>query len=557
MQKACRNCGRSFVITQDDLSFYERTAPVLDGKKFTLPSPTLCPACRLQRRLAYRNQIYVYRRPSSTTGEPIFSMFPEGTPFPVIANDEWWSDRWNPLNYGTPFDFSRPFFPQFEELRNSVPHRALSAHHVENCDYCNNISLARNCYLTFSTSRAEDCLYCETAWHSRDCIDCTYTNASELCEDCVMCERCYNLQNSAYCESCSDSIFLLHCTSCEHCFGCTNLRRKQYCIFNEQFSKQEYEVRLREFRTNSHRSREEICRRVHSFFLTQPRPHTFMESTENASGDFLFHAKDVRESFLIRNGERLTHCFHLENARDCLDFSLTGNNAERIYECSTCGINIFNLKFCVLCHEGCSDLQYCVICVGCQDCFGCVSLRHHRYCILNKQYTKKEYERLLPQILEHMTRTGEYGEFFAIALSPIPYNHSLAQRFYPLTHAEVETRGLQWHEKHSIDLTKAMETDALPDGLPASDDPIIVKSARSSVPFLITAQEISRYRKLHVPLPRQTYSERMEERASQMRGVQLYERACQRTGRKILTTFPPDTPWIVWDREEYEKVFEG
>ena len=56
------------------------------------------------------------------------------------------------------------------------------------------------------------------------------------------------------------------------------------------------------------------------------------------------------------------------------------------------------------------------------DCFGCVSIRNKKYCILNKQYTKEEYEELLPKIIAHMSempfiskQTGTkfaYGDFF-------------------------------------------------------------------------------------------------------------------------------------------------
>jgi len=31
-----------------------------------------------------------------------------------------------------------------------------------------------------------------------------------------------------------------------------------------------------------------------------------------------------------------------------------------------------------------------------------------KYCILNKQYSKEEYEELVPKIIEHMQKTGEW-----------------------------------------------------------------------------------------------------------------------------------------------------
>ena len=31
---------------------------------------------------------------------------------------------------------------------------------------------------------------------------------------------------------------------CEHCFGCVALQHKKYCIFNKQYTKEEYEAKL-------------------------------------------------------------------------------------------------------------------------------------------------------------------------------------------------------------------------------------------------------------------------------------------------------------------------
>lgn len=39
--------------------------------------------------------------------------------------------------------------------------------------------------------------------------------------------------------------------------------------------------------------------------------------------------------------------------------------------------------------------------------FGCANMRDKQYCILNKQYTHEEYEKLVPQIIEKMQADGE------------------------------------------------------------------------------------------------------------------------------------------------------
>jgi len=67
----------------------------------------------------------------------IFSHFDDDVPFPVYERDYWWSDKWDGLDYGRDFDFSKPFFEQFKELYHVAPALGQSAFSIENCDYCN------------------------------------------------------------------------------------------------------------------------------------------------------------------------------------------------------------------------------------------------------------------------------------------------------------------------------------------------------------------------------------------------------------------------------------
>ncbi|MBU0626695.1 hypothetical protein KKH82_04680 [Patescibacteria group bacterium] len=80
--------------------------------------------------------------------------------------------------------------------------------------------------------------------------------------------------------------------------------------------------------------------------------------------------------------------------------------------------------------------MYCSCCRNIKDCFGCISLNNAQYCILNKQYTKVEYETLVPKIIEHMTKTEERGEFFPSSISPFGYNETVASEYYHLTKEE-------------------------------------------------------------------------------------------------------------------------
>ena len=96
--RKCQNCKKDFVIDPDDFNFYE---------KINVPAPTFCPECRLIRRLASTNERVLYKRKCDLTGEEIISMFPSDAPFPVYETEAWYSDKWDPYQYGMDYNFKK------------------------------------------------------------------------------------------------------------------------------------------------------------------------------------------------------------------------------------------------------------------------------------------------------------------------------------------------------------------------------------------------------------------------------------------------------------------
>src|SRR3990167_6999325 len=121
MSNSCKQCGFAFSFDQQDLDFYQRISPQISGKKYEMSLPTLCPDCRNQRRQMFRNDRTFYARKCDLSGKQFISIFAPGTPYKVYHPDAWYGDKWNAMDYGREFDFSRPFFEQFKELMIDVP----------------------------------------------------------------------------------------------------------------------------------------------------------------------------------------------------------------------------------------------------------------------------------------------------------------------------------------------------------------------------------------------------------------------------------------------------
>ncbi|MDD4628673.1 MAG: hypothetical protein PHE68_04765 [Candidatus Peribacteraceae bacterium] len=549
MQKTCRQCSAPFGIFPEDKKFY---------REMGVPEPALCPFCRMIRRLAYRNERHLYHRKCDLTGRQIISAFSTDKPFPVYSIDAWWSDDWDPLSFGREFNMSRPFFGQFFELRDRVPRMALQQQQpMENSEYCNCASKNRNCYLIFSSNRSEECYYGSWINDARNCIDNLNLDQCDLCYECVSCRSCYRLLWSRDCINCSDSAFLRSCTGCKNCFGGSNLVNRQYVVFNVQKTKEQYEAFLKEVNVGSFAVVERIREKVDAELADLKAKEYHGANIEASSGDYLRDCRRAHLCFECDRCEDVRYCQCIYDARDCMDHSYWGGRAERCYDCQACGYDLHDLKFCNLCWSGCSDLIYCDHCFSCQYCFGCVSLKKKQYCIFNRQYSREEYENLVPQIITHMKESGEWGQFFPVAQSPFAYNESLAQEHDPLPKTEVVRRGWQWHEEEDGRKENYLGPPVIaPDDILNVPDAICSQILTCSVtgrPFKIIPQELKFYRETGIPLPRRCPDQRHAERMSLRNPRTLWKRTCAKCQKSIETSYAPERPEKVYCEECYLK----
>ena len=171
MIRECKNCTTKFEIDQEDQSFYQR---------MKVSEPTFCPSCRMQRRLAARNDRFLYKSKSDLSGEPLITMYNPKYRFTIYEYKEWWSDLWEPFQYGKDFDFNKSFFEQFSELQKAVPRFNIFNSKSENSDYVNYVTNSKNCYLLYGSWFNEDCMYSQTLNECKNCFDNLFLDKSLL-----------------------------------------------------------------------------------------------------------------------------------------------------------------------------------------------------------------------------------------------------------------------------------------------------------------------------------------------------------------------------------------
>lgn len=567
--KACQNCAKNFEIDSEDKEFY---------KKMSTPSPTFCPMCRAQRRLTFRNERGLYKRKCDYSGKDIFSMYAPDSPVKVYDRDIWLSDEWDALDYGRDIDWTRPFLAQLYELMLEVPFKSNNVIRGSNSPYSNNATDPKNCYLVFNTTNPEDSMYCNGVNYVRDCVDVSHVSKSETCHQSFWLQNCSQTHYSSQCADSSDMWFSRDCIGCMNCFGCVNLKKKNYCFFNEQLTKEEYENKVAEYNIETRNGLKRAILDTRMFWDKFPvKEHQGLKNT-NCSGSYVTNSKNVRDSFLVRECENVRYSQYLQEtpgAKDCYDYTSWGDSAELLYEAVSCGTGVQNCKFAWINQENTHDAEYSMTCTqGCEYIFGCIGLRKKQYCILNKQYTKEEYEELIPKIKKHMDdipyvdnsgRVYKYGEFFPTEFSPWAYNETLAQEYFPMTKEEAITKGYRWRDVETKDYQPTMKTEDVPNDIRFTEDSItkeIIECAHKgecnqncTKAFRIIPDELSFYKKIGVPVPTLCPACRTMERLKMRLKMDLYDRGCMNIGCKntFRTGYSPESGAIVYCESCYQK----
>lgn len=122
--KKCTLTGQEFHITDRDMVFYDTISPVIGGKKYSIPTPTLCPDERCRRRTSHRNESKLYNAKSALSGKPIVTLYAPREDLKSVLREEWFSDQWNPLTYATEFDTNKEFFGQYTTMQQPIPRAA-------------------------------------------------------------------------------------------------------------------------------------------------------------------------------------------------------------------------------------------------------------------------------------------------------------------------------------------------------------------------------------------------------------------------------------------------
>ncbi len=429
---------------------------------------------------------------------------------------------------------------------------------------------------------AENVFYSQGAWQVKDSLD-TYTlMKSENCYEDVLCGSIYNTHFTYDSDECLDSMFLISCLGLNNCLGCVNLRHKKYCIFNEQYSKEEYEEKLKQYDFGSYSGLTKFKEEYNNFLKTQFRRYAFIYKSVNVTGDNILNCRNSKMIFdAYDKVEDSKYAIHTMEMKDGYDGYGIGAKGESLYEGVDFGHNSARMAFGVLTHSS-MDMRYTYMCYSSKNLFGCIGLRNQEYCILNKKYSKKEYEELLPKIIEHMNempfvdkkgRVYKYGEFFPTDLCPFAYNETIAGEYFPLNIEKAKEYDFKWKEKEHKDYDVEIKTEEIPDHINDTPDSIVGKTIecmhngecndQCTEAFKIVPEELQFYKRMNLALPRLCPNCRHFDRLRRRNPVKIWHRQCMCTkehqhhagGCKVEfeTSYAPDRPEVIYCEKCYQQ----
>jgi len=516
--KKCRGCSNQFAINPADAKFYERV---------NATAPEYCPACRMQRRIAHRNERTLYKRTCDSCKKEIVAIYPAKTPWPVYCGTCWWGDGWDAKSFGREYDLKRPFFDQLKELQSKVPRIGLLSLNSVNSEYTNNSSDNKNCYLLFAAEKNEDSMYGRLIQNSKSIVDAAWVYDSELCYECIDCRQCYQCLFSERCQTSTDLLFCFDVRHSKNCILSTNLRHAQYYIENKPYSKEEYEKKKKEILA-SQDTITEAKKRFEELKGAALVKYAFQTKCVDATGDYLFNCHEVRGMFDASNAKACAYMADAEDPIDCVD----GNNM--YYKPELCldimsTLQAYNSKHSTFIFY-CTNVEYSDNSHNCQDCFGCIGLKKSNYCILNKQYSPEDYQKVKQQIVESMKKEGTYGSFIPPAMAPFGYNEALVRDYFPLSKEEAIKKGFWWQEATTGTTGKeTIKRGAIPKTIEEVKDSMVnevLACEACGLNFRITPAELAFYRRMHLPLPTKDFECRHQERLKKRTPRKLWHRQC-------------------------------
>ncbi len=544
-------CEGDFAIEDGDIEFL---------RMLRVPPPNFCPTCRRIRRLPHMGMTQLFKRSCNAPGhrEMMISIFPSNCPFPVYDYKYFIGDEFDPLTFGIDYVSTDDHLKVLWSLRQRFPVPSFLNRDPAsvNSDYSNGGRNTKNAYYAGGCFDCEDIWYSNFVVRSNMVMDSRTIRDSDHVYESVYGDHLYKCSFTYFSRNSSDSMFLFDCHNCTDCFGCVNLRNKKHCIWNEQHTKEEYEIFMQSLRPLSRTKIKECKEKFWDMVKELPMNASHNVSVENVSGVTLVNSRNLYDVVDAQNAENVRHADSSLGHHDSMDILFSGKS-DHLYGTTNIGSSSSWVKFSVS-SKYCTNSEFIFNSKNLNCCFMCFGLQNKSYCILNRQYEPEEYFRIIDAIKVSLLEKGEYGDGIGIEYSAQAYNISLAHTAYPLTAEEICALGgyVASEPETNIGTTEALSTDEVPEIIDAVNDSILDKAINCETvgrPFRIVPTELAFYREMKLPLPIDHPQIRMKENLSMVPTGKMFKAVCAKCKKNIFSIFDSNKGYNLYCESCYQK----
>ena len=374
----------------------------------------------------------------------LISRYPESNRINICSIEQFEEIREDFIKNGLEYNFQKNGFENYKILSKKIKSSTLIQFwNNENSNFSDVSVNAKNAYLSRVIT-----LWSENAYYSM-LVRINSVNIfnsffvvdnSEVIYFCKSIHSSYKIFYSKYIKNCSDVRFSSNLTGCKECIDCDNLENESYCIWNIKYEKKEYFER-----------KSEILSQKSNFLNNYKKLENKWKNhnSSNVNWDNIIESEDVLNwsfVFNLKNWNNTLFVWSTAWAENWFDFLIwwEGNNDIYWVNNSWWGCqNIFNSV-----QVGWStDIYYSQNIETCSHLLFCNGLKNKSYCILNKQYTKSEWEILADKIFKQMESDWILWDFFPGNINPFYFNDTIAGMLWDFTKEEVESKWYLWRDE--------------------------------------------------------------------------------------------------------------
>jgi hypothetical protein len=128
---------------------------------------------------------------------------------------------------------------EFEDLRKNF---IVKGKHQVNCENCHGDYLVgcKGCNEIYFSDGCQDSNNILRGTEDINSFDCVVGGKIEFCYNLLQPGWCYMSAFTNGCNRCKYTYLSEMCTDCDECVGCISLKRGKHCIFNKQYTEEEY-----------------------------------------------------------------------------------------------------------------------------------------------------------------------------------------------------------------------------------------------------------------------------------------------------------------------------